>query len=280
MTRKIAVIRHGIKHGAIITYIDTHHLPDTNPFILWDHYLSNNQSHNELDFHGHSGIDAVSYPVVGSIQSNDSINGKDHIQTGDIHLTTCGHGIVHKSLMKPHHGVAEAFQIWTASPSGKKGEMATPSSIHIASEKLPLIESTHATTKVLIGQYYDVESPVKHNCNIIYLDIIVTSYGSWTFTPPETHVAGFIYLRSGQAYIANNQLHPNQMGIFSHSQLPITVTTTNHSARFFIALGEPLNQQLITKEGSVHSSTNNLHIALENIQQIIKQLQPIGEAHK
>lgn len=277
MTRKISVIRHGIKHGAIITYIDTPHLPDTNPFILWDHYLSTSRANNELGFHGHSGIDAVSYPVVGSIQNDDSINGKNHIQTGDIHLTTCGYGMAHKSRMKPHNGIAEAFQMWTASPSEKEVEMATPSSTHIASENLPLIEDTNATTKVLIGHYNGVESPIKHNCNIIYLDIIVTSYGSWTFTPPETHVAGFIYLRSGHAYIANNQLYPNQMGIFAHSQLPITVTTTNQSARFFVALGEPLNQPLITKEGSVHSSSNNLDIALKNIQQIIKQLQPIED---
>ncbi|KPA53969.1 nuclease PIN [Photobacterium leiognathi subsp. mandapamensis] len=272
MNRKIAAIRHGVKHGNIITYIDNHHLPDTNPFILWDHYLSINHSQSELDLHGHSGIDAISYPVVGTILHFDSITGKNRIKSGDIQLTSCGNGMAHKSLMMHHHGTAEAFQMWTASPANLQGEMVAPSSTQITNEQLPLIEDIHATTKVLIGSYEGVESPLKHRCNIIYFDIIVSSYGCWTFTPPETHQAGFIYVRSGQAYVANNQLHPNQMGLFEHSSQPIKVLTTNHSARFFIALGEPLSQPIITEEGSVHSSPENLKKALDNIKQCITRL--------
>ncbi|WP_305814045.1 hypothetical protein [Photobacterium leiognathi] len=45
--------------------------------------------HSELDFHGHSGIDAISYPVVGSINNCDSITGKSQIKSGDLQLTTC-----------------------------------------------------------------------------------------------------------------------------------------------------------------------------------------------
>ncbi|WP_305818705.1 pirin family protein [Photobacterium leiognathi] len=272
MSRKIAAIRHGVKHGDIITYIDNHHLPDTNPFILWDHYLSTNRTHSELDFHGHSGIDAISYPVVGSINNYDSITGKSQIKSGDLQLTTCGRGMTHKSQMKHHHGTAEAFQMWTASPPNQQGEMVTPSSTQINSEHLPLIEDIHATTKVLIGSYEGTDSPVQHSCNIIYLDIIVSSYGCWTFSPPETHLAGFIYVRSGQAYVTNNQLNPNQMGIFEHSTQPIKVLTTNHSARFFIALGQPLNQPFITQDGSVHTSDENLTQALNNIKLCINTL--------
>lgn len=271
MNRHIAVIRHGIKHGPLTAYIDPLRLPQTNPFVLWDHVISTPLAQNELDFHGHSGIDAITYPITGAIHNCDSITGHCDIQAGDIQLTQCGKGMVHKSNMIHCQGIAESFQIWTASP--QHNEMASPSNSLFKSADLPIIENMHTTVKVLVGSYEGANSPVEHNCNMLYLDVILRSYGCWSFTPPCYHTAGFIYLQSGIAYVANNQLSPHQLGIFATSQQPIRVVTTGHSARFLIALGEPLQQPMLPYCGSIHSSEKNWQQAQEYIQQQLHQVQ-------
>lgn len=270
-SRKIINVRHGIKEGTTTSFINKQHLSHTNPFVLWEHFSAKDFNQKTLDFHGHSGIEAISYPIAGTILHKDSSKNRHHIQTGDVHIMTSGQGILHKSTTLPHHTISEYFQLWTALPAHNQTEMCKPSSQLISKNDLPLVEDSHSTTKVLIGSYQQHQSPIANNLGLIFLDIIMTSYSNWSFTPPEALTSGFIYLRNGIAYIANNELHPYQMGFFEPKSTPITITTTNQSARFFIACAKPLNQEIITNKQSVHSNMNNMKQGCININNLLTQ---------
>ncbi|PSV02902.1 nuclease PIN [Photobacterium kishitanii] len=271
-SRQLIHIRHGIKKGTTTSFIHEQHFATTNPFVLWEHFTSKIPTNHSLDFHGHSGIEAISYPLTGIISHHDSTQQHHMINSGDIHIMTSGQGVIHKSTFLPQQSTRESIQLWTALPTTDNQEMCQPISQLFPKEQLPLVEDNHSTTKVLIGSYHQHMSPVINHCELIFLDIIMTSYSRWYFTPPKQYLSGFIYLKSGIAYSANNKLTPFQMGLFEPTSAPIIITTTNQSSRFFIVCAVPLKQPLITNQHSVHSNKNNIKKSKATIDQLMSSI--------
>ncbi|MDO6705641.1 pirin family protein [Photobacterium sp. 1_MG-2023] len=264
-TRTINKIRYGRKSGPMTAYIYQENLSELNPFVLWDHFDANGiKEETGLDYHGHSGIEAFSYPVTGTLHHMDSCGCSVTMQTGDLQIMTTGKGIVHKDTMQPLGGRAESFALWTALPAGER-EMADASSQYIGTGSLPLVEEMDTTTKVLIGEYKQAKSPLSSSIPVTYLDIMIAPYGGWYWEPDERLVSGFVYMRSGSVYIGANQLYPQQMGILNPSKLPIHIKTSQKGARLFLILGEPLNQPMLSSGSSVHSNPENLHQGSDTI---------------
>ncbi|UTM58421.1 pirin family protein [Photobacterium sp. CCB-ST2H9] len=269
-TRTINKIRYGRKSGPMTAYIYHDNLTELNPFVLWDHFDANGiKEETGLDFHGHSGIEAFSYPVTGTLHHTDSCGCSVTMRTGDIQVMTTGRGVIHKDTMQPLGGRAESFALWTALPAGEQ-EMAEAASQYTSTDSLPLVEEMDATTKVLIGQYKDATSPLTSSIPVTYLDIMIAPYGGWYWEPDEQQVSGFVYLRSGSVYIGANQLYPQQMGILNPSALPIHIKTSRKGARLFLVLGQPLDQPLLCSGGSVHSNEENLHQGNDTISALME----------
>lgn len=268
-TRKIHKIRYGQKYGPITAFINADNFDELDPFVLWDHYEAKEVIRSTgLDYHGHSGIDAVSYPVVGKVSHHDSSGNHVTLASGDIHIMTSGSGVIHKDTMTPRDGQVESFSLWTALPAGI-AEMADASSINYSSDQIPLVEETDSTTKILIGCYKSTFSPIRYSIAVTYLDIMIAPYGVWKFQPDDKQTTGFIYVRSGNVYISGNQLHPHQMGTLHPSPLPLEIRTGNIGARLFVTLGEPLNQPFISSGSSVHSSIANMKQGTKKIEQLL-----------
>ena len=275
-SKQIINIRHGIKKGTTTSFIHEQHFITTNPFVLWEHSTSNTTSNHSLNFHGHSGIEAISYPLTGTIYHDDSTPQHHRINSGDVHIMTSGQGVIHKSTTFPQQSVSESIQLWTALPATNHREMCQPVSQLITKHQLPFVEDNDSTTKVLIGHYHQYTSPIKNSCDLILLEIIMTSYSTWCFTPPKQYLSGFIYLKSGVAYSANNKLAQFQMGLFESSPLPIIITTTNQSAQFFIACAIPLKQPLISNQHSIHSSINNINKSKITISELMANINTLS----
>ncbi|MGF1862673.1 pirin family protein [Photobacterium profundum] len=272
-TRKIITIRYGLKAGAMTAFIDAGNIAEVDPFVLWDHFTAKNKMKPVgLDFHGHSGVDTISYSVVGKVKHVDSSGCHATLEGGDVHVMTTGSGIVHKDTLTPVNGVVETFQLWTALPAGNV-EMEAAYSTNYKTAILPLVEEADSTTKVLVGSYKGINSPVSYSIDIVYLDIIISPYGTWTFQPKSNLTAGFIYLRSGKAYISGNQLQPNQMAILDLSSHALEIKTSDIGTRLFVVLGEPLNQPLISSGASIHSSHKNLKSGGEKIEELMGNIE-------
>lgn len=268
-TRKIHKIRYGQKSGAITAFINAGNIRELDPFVLWDHFEAKEILRTTgLDYHGHSGVDAISYPVTGKLRHLDSSGSHVTLASGDVHIMTSGNGVIHKDTMTPHDGRVESFSLWTALPAGDP-EMAEASSINFSSDQIPLVEETDSTTKVLIGCYKDSISPIQYSIAVTYLDIMIAPYGIWHFEPDNKQTTGFIYVRSGNVYISGNQLHPHQMGTLRPSSLPLEIRTGSIGARIFVTLGEPLHQPFISSGNSVHSSAANMMLGSERIEQLM-----------
>ncbi|KXI22372.1 hypothetical protein [Photobacterium sanguinicancri] len=61
-TRTIKKVRYGLKSGSMTAYIQSGEIEELNPFALWDHYQAKNVCQPVgLDFHGHSGVNTLTY---------------------------------------------------------------------------------------------------------------------------------------------------------------------------------------------------------------------------
>ncbi|MGF1700372.1 pirin family protein [Photobacterium makurazakiensis] len=271
-TRTVHKIRFGKKNGLLTAFINNTERESLDPFVLWDHFEAKAVvTSTGLDYHGHSGIDAISYPVTGSLSHHDSAGSHTTLSSGDVNIMTSGNGVIHKDTMTPRDGRVESFSLWTALPAGEP-EMANASSHNILSQHLPLVEEADSTTKVIIGHYKGISSPANYSIPITYLDIMISPYGVWHFVPEEQQTVGFIYLRSGSVYISGNQLHHHQMATLHKSTLPIEIRTGKIAARLFVILGKPLEQPFYSSTQSVHSSPDNLSKATQNIGTLLAEL--------
>ena len=268
-TRKVHKIRFGKKTGALTAYIHNEDHHQLNPFVLWDHFSAKAVMHSAgLDYHGHSGIDAISYPVIGKLNHCDSAGSHITLASGDVHIMTSGNGIIHKDTLTPKNGQIEAFSLWTALPAGQS-EMAPASSTNIQAQHLPLVEEKNTITKVIIGHYKNANSPVLYSIPITYLDVMIAPYSSWYFVPDYLQQSGFIYLQSGTIYVSGSQIQSQQMATLQPSSLPIEIRTGKIAARLFVVLGQPLKQPFYASTSSVHSSQENLTKATRNIEGLL-----------
>ncbi|PSU35019.1 pirin family protein [Photobacterium lutimaris] len=268
-TRTVQKIRFGTKRGLQTTFIKPSELEELNPFVQWDHFTAKALLHAErLDYQSHSGIDAVSYPVIGKLSHHDSTGNHVTLASGDVHIMTSGDGVIHKDIMTPQNGLVESFSLGTVLPAGKV-EMSPARCINLHSQQMPLIEEHDSTTKIIIGQYKGAASPVKYSIPMTFLDIMIAPYGCWSFAPDPVQLTGFIYLRSGSVYISGSQLHRLQMATLVPSALPIEIRTSKLGARIFIATGKPQQQPLFSNQYSVHSSPQNMTKATQNIDHLL-----------
>lgn len=268
-TRKVTKIRFGKKDGLLTAFIEKSELNQLDPFVLWDHFSASEVIHSTgLDYHGHSGVDALSYPVIGKMRHHDSAGCHTTLASGDLQIMTAGSGIIHKDIMTPNNGQVESFSLWTALPAGQK-EMTKPESCYFHAQDLPIIEEHDSTTKVIVGTYQAHSSPAHCSVPLTYLDIMLAPFGVWFYTPDTEQTSGFVFIRSGSIYVAGSQLFSRQMATLEKAALPIEVRTGKVGAQFFVVLGKPLHQPFYASPSSIHSSQENLSKAEQNILQLM-----------
>ena len=73
-----------------------HHMPDFDPFLLLDHFGSDNPMDYLKGFpwHPHRGIETVTYMHSGEVEHGDSIGNSGVINSGDVQWMTAGSGII------------------------------------------------------------------------------------------------------------------------------------------------------------------------------------------
>ena len=63
-----------------------HQIPRFDPFLLLDHFGSQNPEDYMLGFpwHPHRGIETVTYMLAGDVEHGDSLGNKGVIRSGDV----------------------------------------------------------------------------------------------------------------------------------------------------------------------------------------------------
>jgi redox-sensitive bicupin YhaK (pirin superfamily) len=156
--------------------------------------------------HPHINLATVTYLFEGSIDHRDSLGTYAPIEPGAVNLMTAGRGIVHseRSGAAARGGPLSGIQTWLALPDGK--EEIDPAFEHVAKGDLPVVESSGAAARVVMGELWGATSPVTCHAATIYADILLEPGGTVPIDAGADERA--VYVALGEASLDGVPLAP------------------------------------------------------------------------
>jgi hypothetical protein len=192
--------------------------------------------------HPHIGIATVTYVFEGEILHRDSLGSYQTITPGDINLMIAGKGIVHSErerdsvTQSPHK--LNGLQLWMALPV--ENEEVEPEFHHYPNKDIPSITIDNIDVRVMIGQAYDQQSPVKTYAETLYVEANFPK-GSSLKAPESQECA--VYVASGQIQIDDVTVSQYSMAVLNMEH-EVTIKAVEDSRIAFIG-GESLGKRYI-----------------------------------
>src|SRR5215475_6024457 len=201
-TRKVAKIiePQNVVEGAGVRLkrsIGGHALNYLDPFLLLDHFASNDPADYQagFPFHPHRGIETVTYLLRGQVDHRDSIGNSGSIGAGDVQWMTAGGGIMHEEMPQPRPEGIDGFQLWVNLPA--KLKLSRPRYQGVLANEIPEVQTCGATIRVITGSVDGVDGPVKGiAADPKYLDVSLPPNSSFIHQIPQGQTA-FAYVFDG-----------------------------------------------------------------------------------
>ncbi len=240
--------RHDLGDGFIVARI----LPQAarrsiGPFVFFDYF-------GPVDFppgkgvdvrpHPHIGLATVTYLFEGAQTHRDTLGSVQEIKPGEVNWMTAGRGIAHSErtgddLRASGHRL-HGIQTWVGLP--QKDEEAEPAFQHFAAHELPERAEKGVTLRMITGEAFGLQSPVKVFSPIFYAEARFEPGGSFTVTPDHEERALFIVEGELQIGGGNNGVETHGEGAMLFLEKDETVTLfANSETRVMLLGGAPLD---------------------------------------
>lgn len=190
------------------------HTKQTDPFLLLDHFGSDNPDDYIKGFpwHPHRGIETVTYMLGGMVEHGDSVGNAGTIGPGDIQWMTAGGGVFHQEMPKRSEGKMHGLQLWVNLSA--KDKMMAPRYQGILAHQVPVVPIPEGEVRVIAGTYKNVNGPVKElMVDVEYLDIQLKKGMSLSHTARKGYTS-FCYLIEGMGAFDEMKLEPGQLILF------------------------------------------------------------------
>lgn len=249
--------------------IATQTLDYLDPFLLWDHFGSDNPSDFLPGFpmHPHRGIETVTYMLAGSVNHRDSLGNAGTIYPGDMQWMTAGRGIMHEEMPKPaNDGRMEGFQLWVNLPA--KLKMTQPRYQEIVSNAIPeFTRDDGIKIRVIAGRVDDVAGAVTTiYADPTYLDVTMPAHTTFAH-PIELGHTAFAYVFEGEGKFETDgkSIAAPRLVVFGDGDA-INVTTDAQPARFVLVSGKPLYEPIARYGPFVMNTREEILQALRDLQ--------------
>ncbi|QNQ08700.1 pirin family protein [Sphingomonas alpina] len=158
--------------------------------------------------HPHINLATVTYLFGGAIDHRDSVGSVATIEPGAVNLMTAGHGIVHSerspSAERAIGPELSGIQTWIALP--EKDEEMDPAFEHVGKAALPVVETSGARARIIMGSLWGAAAPTTTYAETIYADIVLDPGGSVPIDPGADERA--LYVALGEASLDGMTLEP------------------------------------------------------------------------
>jgi redox-sensitive bicupin YhaK (pirin superfamily) len=185
------------------------------PFVFFDHM-------GPADFrpgqgiqvrpHPHIGIATITYLFEGQIMHRDSLGFVQPIEPGAVNLMIAGRGIVHSeragddlARQSRLHGI----QSWIALPDVDLE--CEPDFIHYPASRIPEFPVDGGTVRLIIGEAFGRQSPVKATVATLYLEARVPAGQRLRVPPTVPELA--VYVVSGRIRSGGTVLDAGVMAV-------------------------------------------------------------------
>jgi redox-sensitive bicupin YhaK (pirin superfamily) len=249
--------------------IGTRTLDYLDPFLLLDHFASNNPADYEAGFplHPHRGIETVTYMLRGGVDHRDSIGNSGSIGPGDVQWMTAGGGIMHEEMPQVRPEGIDGFQLWVNLPARLK--LTRPRYQGVLASEIPEVEVEGGTRiRVITGTVNGVDGPVSGiAADPVYLDVSVPAHASFTRQITRGHTA-FAYVFEGEAAFAGDdqQVSHTRLVVLGDGDYVKVVTAESH-VRFLLVSGQPLNEPIARYGPFVMNTRAEIEQALRDLRQ-------------
>lgn len=242
-----------------------HEVPAMDPFLLLDHFGSDNPDDYVKGFpwHPHRGIETVTYMWDGEVEHGDSIGNSGVIKSGDVQWMTAGSGVIHQEMPRRYDGLMQGFQLWVNLPAKKK--MTAPKYRGIEKQEIPTIQKNGLKIKVLAGKIDGKEGPVRDLAiDVEYLDVELTAGKAFERTTQENRKV-FTYVVNGSIEVRDKVIEHGHRAVFGKGD---TVRIgTKEGAHFLFVTGEPLKEPVAWRGPIVMNTQAELTKAFEELDQ-------------
>jgi redox-sensitive bicupin YhaK (pirin superfamily) len=247
--------------------IGTRTLDYLDPFLLLDHFASNDPADYQAGFplHPHRGIETVTYMLRGGVDHRDSIGNSGSIGPGDIQWMTAGGGIMHEEMPQVRPEGIDGFQLWVNLPARLK--LTRPRYQGILANEIPEVEVEGGTRiRVITGTVNGVNGPVIGiAADPVYLDVSVPAHASFTHQIDRGHSA-FAYVFEGAAIFDDQKISHTRLAVLGDGDY-VKVVTAESPVRFLLVSGKPLNEPIARYGPFVMNTRAEIEQALRELRQ-------------
>ncbi len=251
--------------------IATRHLDYLDPFLLFDHFGSDDPDDYVAGFpvHPHRGIETVTYMLGGSVAHKDSLGNSGVIGAGDVQWMTAGSGILHEEMPKVGPWRLDGFQVWVNLPA--KLKMTRPRYQDVAAAKIPLrMRPDGIEIRVVAGEVDGVRGAVKEiHAEPEYLDVSMPPRSTFEQPVPRGHTA-LAYVFAGEvsfgdaADAGHGKVAATRLVVLGDGDV-VRARTGEKPGRFLLLSGKPLGEP-VARYGPFVMNT------AEEIQQTLREL--------
>ena len=211
-------------------------------FVFWDQFGPGELIQNvglDVRPHPHIGLSTLTYLFAGTMQHRDSLGNDIVIGPGAVNLMTAGSGIVHSERSDPDSraSLSELFgiQSWLALP--RSWEETAASFDHYGESRLPQFSENGVEGRVLLGDWFGLESPVSFPGDSMYVDLRMSENSAAEF--PKGQEERAIFSAQGAIKI-DGVLYPESELLVLAPGRDVRVVAP-HGARVLLFGGEPLD---------------------------------------
>jgi redox-sensitive bicupin YhaK (pirin superfamily) len=241
-------------------------LPQFDPFLLFDHFVSDDPADYIGGFppHPHRGFETVTYLLAGQLAHRDNAGHTGLLQSGGVQWMTAGRGVIHSEMPQQQDGLLSGFQLWVNLPASQK--MIAPRYQEFDRQAIAQEwRGDGVEVRVVAGHTSQhTTGPVSELVTSVFFYDISLLAGSHFVEPvPETY-NGFVYLIEGALSIDGTQLEGNSLAVLEQGDS--IELAAQAPSRLLLVAGQPLNEPIARRGPFVMNSEMELQQAFNDYQ--------------
>ena len=252
----------------LVRVIGTRQLLELDPFLLLDHFSSDNPDDYIAGFppHPHRGFETVTYLLAGHMRHRDNAGHEGVIETGGVQWMTAGRGIIHSEMPEQENGLLSGFQLWVNLPAEHK--MMAPRYQEYGADAIPLERrGDDVDVRVIAGTTTQGTRGPVHQLltDVLYLDVTLRNGAAFSETVP----AGYntvVYVIEGSATIGDSTVSADQLAILEAGER-VELYGGAQNTRLLLLAGQPLGEPVARHGPFVMNNEEEIRQAFRDYQE-------------
>jgi redox-sensitive bicupin YhaK (pirin superfamily) len=246
--------------------IGTPALRNYDPFMMLDYFSSENPDDYIAGFpsHPHRGFNTFTYMINGDMEHKDSMGNTGNLGPGGAQWMKAASGVIHSEMPKQEKGLMRGFQLWINLPAANK--MDAPEYQEYKSASFPVVETSDYNTKVIIGHFADVTSPIVDDIsNVSYFDVQLNAGKTFKHALP-TENNNFLYVFEGNGHLNNQDVPLNTLVVLGVDSNVPEIVAGDDGVRFLVVSGKPINESIVQYGPFVMNTREEIDQAMHDFQ--------------